>query len=309
MTDSSGARQRCGTMPVHRRLLDTLPGYATSRAEVEDFTFRECRHRPEGRIEVVHIPTVVHVVWSDPAQNITDEQVQSQLAVLNADFRRTNPDVTAVPPVWQSAPADARIEFALATTDPAGSPTTGITRTRTATAGFDTDDAVKSSTTGGADPWPTSSYLNIWVCQLNGGVLGYAQFPGGPEPTDGVVVLHSCFGTTGTATAPFDGGRTATHEVGHWLNLRHIWGDDGEGCNGDDFVADTPNQGGPNYGKPNWPTVSCDNGPDGDMFMNFMDYVDDNAMVMFTSGQTARMAACLAGPRASLVADVAPSPA
>src|SRR5690606_13088965 len=130
--------------------------------------------------------------------------------------------------------------------------------------------------------------------------LGYAQFPGGPAETDGVVILHSAFGTTGTATAPFDLGRTTTHEIGHWLNLRHIWGDDGTGCAGSDFVADTPNQGGPNYGKPTFPQISCGNGPNGDMFVNFMDYVDDAAMVMFTAEQTVRMQAALDSNRSTL---------
>ncbi len=138
------------------------------------------------------------------------------------------------------------------------------------------------------------------MCQLTGGLLGYAQFPGGPAATDGVVALHSAFGTTGTAAAPFNLGRTTTHEVGHWLNLRHIWGDDGNGCSGSDFVADTPNQGGPNYGTPTFPRVSCDNGPNGDMFMNYMDYVDDAAMVMFSTGQVTRMQATLDGLRSTI---------
>ncbi|GAB3141359.1 hypothetical protein GCM10027290_13970 [Micromonospora sonneratiae] len=295
-------------MPVHRRLLDTAPGYIATRADIEDFTFQECRRRRAEPPRVVRVPVVVHVVWHDEAQNISDDQVHSQITVLNADFRKRNADLTKVPQVWQSVVGDARVEFALATTDPNGAPTSGITRTRTGTTAFDTDDAVKSAATGGVDAWPAGTYLNIWACQLGGGVLGYAQFPGGPAATDGVVVLHSSFGTTGTAAAPFNGGRTTTHEVGHWLNLRHIWGDDGEGCGGDDFVADTPNQGGPNYGKPTWPTMSCQNGPDGDMFMNFMDYTDDDAMCCFTVGQAARMAACLAGPRASLAAGDADPP-
>ena len=140
----------------------------------------------------------------------------------------------------------------------------------------------------------------IWACQLAGGLLGYAQFPGGPAATDGVVIRQSAFGTVGTAAAPFNLGRTATHEVGHWLNLNHIWGDDGTGCTGTDNVADTPNQAGWNTGVPSFPRVSCSNGPNGDMFMNYMDYVDDRAMVMFSAGQVARMQACLDGPRLAI---------
>jgi hypothetical protein len=162
------------------------------------------------------------------------------------------------------------------------------------------DDAVKSAATGGSDPWPADRYLNLWVCRLEGGLLGYAQFPGGPAQTDGVVITYTGFGVGGTAAAPFDLGRTATHEVGHWLNLRHIWGDDGTGCSGDDFVEDTPNQGGPNTGRPAFPSVSCANGPNGDLFVNYMDYVDDAVMVMFTSGQVFRMQAALDAARSTI---------
>ena len=217
---------------------------------------------------------VVHVVWNTAAQNISDAQVTSQIDVLNRDFRATNPDVANVP-VFAGLVADARIEFLLATTDPDGN--AHQRHHPDATDRSFHDDAVKSAATGGADPWPADRYLNLWVCQLGGGLLGYAQFPGGPAQTDGVVVLHTAFGTTGTAAPPFDLGRTATHEIGHWLNLFHIWGDDGTGCNGSDLVEDTPNQAGPNTGVPTFPHVSCNNGPNGDLFMNYMDYTDDAA--------------------------------
>ncbi|GGJ79720.1 zinc metalloprotease [Pilimelia anulata] len=291
----------CATMAVHRRLLDADPVYAQTRADIESFTFSRkgwARGRPR---EVVTIPVVVHVVWNAEAQNIDDAQVHRQLDVLNADFRSRNADLGGVPDVWRDRVGDGRIEFALATADPSGSPTSGITRTRTSVRAFGANDTVKSTRTGGAPGWPADRYLNVWVCQLGGGLLGYAQFPGGPPETDGVVLLHSATGTGGTARAPFDLGRTATHEVGHWLNLRHIWGDDGEGCSGSDFVADTPNQGGPNTGRPAWPQLSCNNAPEGDMFMNYMDYTDDAGMFMFTKGQVERMDACLAGPRSSFV--------
>jgi hypothetical protein len=292
-------------MPVHRRLLDLDPAYARARNEIESFTYRRCRHAPAPRERPVVIPVVVHVVWHTERENIDDAQVHSQIDVLNADFRARNADVAGVPAVWRQLVADARVEFALATVDPTGAATGGITRTRTGVPAFGADDAVKSTATGGVDAWPADRYLNVWVCQLGDGLLGYAQFPGGPARTDGVVLLHSAVGTVGTAAAPFDRGRTATHEVGHWLNLRHIWGDDGDGCSGTDFVDDTPNQAAPNYGAPTFPTLSCENGPDGDMFMNYMDYTDDRAMVMFTVGQLQRMDACLAGPRAGLVTSAA----
>lgn len=133
-----------------------------------------------------------------------------------------------------------------------------------------------------------------------GQLLGYAQFPGGPSKTDGVVILNTAFGTTGSAADPFNLGRTATHEIGHFLNLRHIWGD-APNCAGFDLVDDTPNAESPNVGKPTWPHVSCNNGPNGDMFMNYMDYTDDDSMFMVTPGQVSRMHTTLDGPRKSLV--------
>ncbi len=291
----------CAVMDVHRRLLSESPAYVRARNVIENLARGYAAH-PElaERPGITRIPVVVHVVWNTPQQNISDAQIQSQIDVLNRDYRRTNPDVNKTPAPFLPLTADARIEFFLATVDPNGAPTPGITRRQTTVASFTHNDAVKSQSTGGTDAWPSDRYLNMWVCQLGGGLLGYAQFPGGPAATDGVVILHSAFGTTGTATPPFHLGRTATHEIGHWLNLNHIWGDDGTGCSGTDHVDDTPNQGGSNGGTPTFPTISCGNGPNGDMFMNYMDYVDDPAMFMFTAGQVTRMQACLDGPRSSI---------
>jgi len=301
--DGGGARQarRCGTMEVHRRLLSADPDYASRRAEIENHTtVFEAGDAQAQRSGITRIPVVVHVVWNTAAQNISDAQIRSQVDVLNRDFRRTNPDVSTTPAPFLPLTADARVEFYLADTAPNGSPSTGIERRQTTVAAFSSNDAVKAASSGGMDAWPSNRYLNIWVCPLGGGLLGYAQFPGGPAQTDGVVILHSAFGTTGSAAAPFNLGRTATHEIGHWLNLNHIWGDDGTGCSGTDNVSDTPNQAGANTGAPSFPHVSCSNGPDGDMFMNYMDYVDDRAMVMFTTGQVSRMQACLDGPRSTI---------
>ena len=233
----------CATMEVHHRLLRD-PAYARARDEIENQArfFEVAAERPG----VTRIPVVVHVVWNTAAQNISDAQIASQIDVLNRDFRRTNPDVSTTPAVFLPLAADARVEFVLASVDPGGAPTTGITRRQTTVASFSSDDAVKSQASGGTNAWPADRYLNLWVCPLAGGLLGYAQFPGGPAATDGVVIRHSAFGTVGTAAPPFHLGRTATHEIGHWLNLNHIWGDDGTGCSGTDSVADTPNQAGAN---------------------------------------------------------------
>lgn len=296
----------CATDQVNERLLRTVDGYAEARSEIENLTAQTLSEDAAPRTECTQIPVVVHVVYRDDTEDISVDQIESQIAVLNVDFRASNADITATPTVFQALIGDAMVTFALATTDPDGQPTDGITRTATENTSFNADtDDVKSVATGGADAWPADAYLNIWVCgnlrdSMGRSLLGYAQFPGGPAATDGVVILQSAFGTSGTAAAPFNLGRTATHEIGHWLNLRHIWGDDGSGCAGSDFVADTPNQGGPNFGTPTFPHVSCKNGPNGDLFVNYMDYVDDVAMVMFTSGQVGRAQAALAGPRSTM---------
>ena len=246
---------------------------------------------------VITIPVVVHVLYNNGAENISDAQILSQIQVLNDDFRRFNADADDT---WSQA-ADSEIEFCMATSDPNGVPTNGILRVPTSVSAFGTNDDMKFTSSGGSDAWPASDYLNMWVCDISGGILGYAQFPGGSSATDGVVCDYQYFGTVGAATAPFDGGRTTTHEVGHWLNLRHIWGDGN--CNADDFVADTPGSDGPNYGCAVG-TVSCSST---DMVQNYMDYSDDACMNLYTVGQRNRMRALFesGGYRASLLASQA----
>ncbi len=295
------SRRQCGAPAAYYLAVEANPEYRDRQRDPEDATARRMAFgtaalAAEGPVT---IPVVVHVVYNKKSENISKAQINSQISVLNKDFRAKNTDKTKVPSVWKGLVADANIQFALASEDPAGNTTTGVTRTKTSRTSFGVDDEVKSAAMGGVDAWPTDRYLNMWVCNLAGGLLGYAQFPGGPPDTDGVVILNKAFGTTGTATAPFNLGRTATHEVGHFFNLYHIWGlyDD---CTGGDRVSDTPNAAGPNYGAPNFPHVTCNNGPNGDMFMNYMDYVDDGAMFMFTPQQVARMLTTLEGPRSAL---------
>lgn len=276
--------------PAFRRLLSDLEHETSARLSEPGATAAD---------DPVTIPVIVHVVWSTDEQNIAEDQIASQIDRLNADYAATNPDKATIPDCWKGMPIDSGIRFRLADRDPQGEVHTGIERIRSEVAEFSTNDGVKKAATGGADAWPADRYLNLWVCNLGGGILGYAQFPGGPPETDGVVIGYHCFGAGGTAAPPYDLGRTATHEVGHWLNLRHIWGDT-EDCTGSDLVADTPTQRLPNYNVPTYPSVSCGNAPNGDMFMNYMDYVDDIAMVMFTPGQVARMKATLGSIRAAL---------
>jgi hypothetical protein len=296
----------CATLQHHQYLCATDGAYRAQRARIEAAALLS----PPPRSTPVRIPVVIHVLWHAEEDNLPEAQLLSQIEVLNEDFRARNADRAAIPAPFRREAGDALVEFALARRDPQGRPTAGITRTRTPQDSYPYDGSAAATArldelikTGehGVRAWPSAHYLNLWVCPLGGGLLGYAQFPGGAPETDGVVVRSSAFGRVGALVGDYALGRTCTHEVGHWLDLLHIWGDDGKGCGGSDAVADTPNQGGPNVGKPAFPHPSCGNGPDGDMFMDFMDYVDDAAMCMFTRGQVERMAATLAGARASLL--------
>jgi hypothetical protein len=270
------------------------PERAKILEEIESHTSKWIKEKGENSERaVVTIPVVFHVVYRTSTENISDAQLQSQLDVLTDDFRRLNSDADGT---WSQA-ADTEIQFCLATVDPNGNATSGITRTSTNVNGFGTNDSVKFNSSGGKDAWPAGDYLNFWVCNIGGGILGYAQFPGGSASTDGVVCGYQYTGTIGTATSPFDLGRTATHEVGHWLNLRHIWGDGN--CNADDFVSDTPTSDAANYGCAVGHT-SCSST---DMVQNYMDYSDDACMNLYTLGQKNRMQALFGsgGFRASLL--------
>lgn len=294
-------KRTCGTMEVHNHLLKNDPYYARNLERIEQFTQEYIKNNQNAKTNaVITIPVVFHVVYQNTAENIPDSRLIEQIQVLNEDFGKTNADASSVPSAFQSLHVDTEIRFCLATKDPNGNPTTGITRTSTTVSTFSiSSDDVKFNSTGGKDAWDTDKYLNIWVCDLGTSLLGYAQFPGGSAATDGVVLNYRFTGKTG-ATAPFNKGRTATHEVGHYLNLRHIWGD-ASGCSPDDLVSDTPTQDLESSGCPTFPlTDACQTSSPGVMFMNYMDYTDDACMYMFTAGQKARMQAALAGPRASL---------
>lgn len=286
----------CTTDHNLERLLSINPEAKSNMDKVESFTQNYIQNLNNQRTEatVYTIPVVIHVIYNNSAQNISQAQIQSQIDVLNADFRRTNSDYTLTPSEFAGSVADTEIQFVLATTDPNGNPTSGVTRTSTSKTSFSTNDDMKFDSRGGKNAWDTQKYLNMWVCNMSGGILGYAQFPGsGAANTDGVVMLTTGFGSTGNVSAPFNLGRTATHEVGHWLNLRHIWGDGA--CSADDFVTDTPIAAASNGGCPSYPSKSCSNngGFSSDMFMNYMDYTNDACMYMFTTGQKNRMRAVL----------------
>ncbi len=289
--------RQCAAYDVLQQQLKDDPSLQQRMDAIEAFTRRfetnptqADRLLPNGTLEV---PVVVNVLYKTAPENVSQTQIQSQIDVLNEDYSATNGDNNNTPSVFHSVlSGDCRIRFVLQ----------NVVRRQTNKKSWNTNDAMKKSQQGGIDPTSPTTTLNIWVCTLGNGILGYAQFPGGNPATDGVVILNTAFGRTGTVVAPFDKGRTATHEIGHYFNLRHIWGDDGNSCSGTDYVDDTPNQASENFGCPAFPHVSCSNGPNGDMFMNYMDYTDDACMFMFTAGQKTRMQATYAvgGPRASL---------
>ncbi len=290
---SANAQRTCSTMENLEYRMQQDDKIEHTMRQISEHT-RSYVNNPQRAVSgVITIPTVVHVIYSNSNENISNAQIQSQIDVLNEDFRRLNSDANNN---WSQA-ADTQIEFCLASVDPNGNSTTGITRKSSSTTSWGTNDAMKYSSNGGVNAWPSGDYLNMWVCNIGGGILGYAQFPGGAAATDGVVMSPQYFGTTGYVSAPFDGGRTATHEVGHWLNLRHIWGDGG--CNVDDYVSDTPTSDAANYGCASGHS-SCNST---DMVQNYMDYSDDACMNLYTQGQKTRMRALFdtGGFRASLL--------
>ncbi len=255
---------------------------------------RNYKHNLSTRA-VVKIPVVVHIIWKNAQENISDAQIQSQIDVLNQDFRKKNVDLKDVPGNFKALAADCEIEFCLATKDTLGNSTTGIVRRQTSVDEIGSVfRRVYSTTLGGSNNWKPENYLNIWVCNMGNNLLGFTSplKDAAIKPQeDGVIVDYRAFGTIGTAAnnTAHNKGRTATHEIGHYLNLLHIWGID-DTCNDDDLVNDTPLQGPAYQGCPSFPQLTCGIS---NMYMNFMDYTDDNCMGLFTVGQKARMLAAL----------------
>src|SRR6476660_9614174 len=192
----------------------------------------------------IKIPVVVHILYHLPGENISDEKVYSQIDMLNKCYRRTNADTANTPARFKSRAADCEIEFQLAISDPKRGNTTGIIHKYTPIADWQANDQMKFSAQMGDDAWDAKNYLNIWVCNLRN-VAGYSSVTGGEADKDGVVIDFTTFGTN--TSAGYELGRTAVHEVGHWLGLKHVWGD--ADC-GDDLVDDTPPQRSYNIGCP-----------------------------------------------------------
>ncbi|MCW3115984.1 MAG: Pregnancy-associated plasma protein-A [Chitinophagaceae bacterium] len=286
-------QRSCASNDVLIEQLKADPSLQKRMDDIESFTRRMASNpAEEARLlagGIIEIPVVVNVLYKTSSENISQAQIQSQIDVLNEDFAATNTDYNKTPSIFQAVRSgNVNVRFVL----------DQIIRKSTSKRSWGTNDAMKKTSGGGIAPTSPTTKLNLWSCNLGGGILGYAQFPGGSSATDGVVVDNNAFGRTGTVTAPYHKGRTATHEVGHWMNLRHIWGD--ANC-GNDQVGDTPQANTANFGCPSYPHYSTCTGTPVEMTMNYMDYTDDACMYMFSAGQKTRMLAVFAagGPRVS----------
>lgn len=277
---SKATFRNCAAQDVLIQQLKENPQLAIDMNKVEEFTQNYINSPESSRLVNGHIeiPVVVNVLYKTAAENISDSQIQSQITVLNQDFNAGNSDYNSVPALFSGVKSNVGITFVL----------DQVIRKATTKTSWGTRDAMKKTKQGGLNPTSPTTKLNLWVATIGGGILGYAQFPGGSSATDGVVIDSKYFGVTSNSgpSYPYNLGRTATHEVGHWLNLRHIWGD--ANC-GSDLVNDTPTHDSANFGVPAYPHYSTCSGTPVEMTMNYMDYTDDRGMYMFSTGQKSRM--------------------
>ena len=296
---SSSAQRECATQQ-YIQTLSTNTQTAKSIRDAETFSLRMgttgsgAANRLSAEF-IIRIPVVIHVLYNEASQNISDAQIKSQIDALNRDFRRLNADSVNTPAAFKPFAADVQIEFVLATATPYGLATNGIVRKSTSVKSWTMDDKIKHTAQGGDDAWDSRYYLNIWVGNTRT-LLGYASVIGAPADIDGIVINTTAFGTLNMSGA-YDKGRTAVHEIGHWLGLKHIWGD--TFC-GDDGIDDTPKQSGFTTGCPTGVrTSSCSAGAAGDMYMNYMDFTNDACLNLFTKGQRAHMRSLFddGGPR------------
>jgi len=306
------AQERCATVQYEKLLKSKNPDRETTdqfEKWLSRKTFEQRVNSNANQIQATstyNLPVVVHVLYNTDAQNISDEQIKSQIDVLNKDFQRLNADAASTPSEFLPSAGSIDVNFVLARQDPDGFPTTGINRVRVSQTGF-VGPTVDDYKIKSYSYWPAEDYLNIWVVNFSDSYLGYAQFPvssglpgissgeANDRLTDGLVVKYTAFGSIDDGnfnlTAKYNKGRTTTHEMGHFLGaLRHIWGDD-DGCSGIDYVDDTPNQGKATNFCPSGVLTSCGVS---NMYQNYMDYTNDACMNLFTKGQVERMKVVLA---------------
>lgn len=297
--------KRCATMELLKSSLEKdqllKERYEQDILRIEQLASQRASN-PQARemATPVYIPVVFHIVLADPNE-VTDKMVEEQLKVLNTDFAGLNADSANIPAAFKPLFGHSKIQFVLAKRTPANLPTTGIERVVTTVPSFTpNDNYVKHASTGGANVWSSSRYLNVWVCNLSGGVLGYSTFPTSASADEQGIVIYNVT-MPGGSLAGYNDGRTLTHETGHFFFLYHIWGDDDGACSGSDGVSDTPNQSDASSGCHSGVlTDACSITAPGIMYQNYMDYSSDGCMAMFTLLQITRMEAALSNFRNSL---------
>jgi hypothetical protein len=291
----------CGSSSI----LPSLHSQA-NEAQIHAVIAKHLQENAGKQTATIVIPTVFHIVYNTPQQNIPDSVIQRQLQIMNDDFQRKNADTINTPLEFQGVTGKMDIQFCLAQQTPTGSGTTGIVRVSTNVTGFNSPttyavpDPVKHTNSGGSDAWDTEHYLNIWICNLNGSTA-YSAPPGNFLPDDeGIVCKYQHVGWSNVY--PYGRGRSIVHELGHYFCLKHIWGDDQGACNGTDYIGDTPNQANYSTNCPNFPlTDACTPNSPGVMYMNYMDYSEDGCRNMFSAGQTAYMLSCITSMRAGFL--------
>jgi len=309
---------RCGTMqnleikwqanPQLKQQFETERTRFNTALREGMYRLSAIQQQQNGNRTALVVPVVFHIVLTNPAI-VTDAQIQAQLDTLNRDYAGLNGDSVVIPSYFKSLFGKSAIQFCLAQQTPAGEPANGIDRVTTTKASFsNTDDGVKHSASGGVDIWDPSSYYNVWICVLSNGILGYGTFPGtGNANEQGVAMDYRSL--PGGSLTQFNGGKTLTHETGHYFNLYHIWGDDNGACTGTDFVDDTPNQGNSSSTCISGiKTDNCTTSGNGIMYQNYMDYTYDNCLVMFTAQQVTRMESAFIAYRSSLLNSIGCQP-
>ena len=296
--------RRCATMDVLKMSLENNPAlkesYENEMLRIQQLA-EERAGNPLARemATPVYIPVVFHIVLPDPSV-VTDKMIEDQLKVLNTDFAGLNADSVNIPAAFKPLFGKSKIQFVLAKRTPANLPSNGIERIVTTQTSFSTNNNVKHVLTGGANAWSSSRFLNIWVCTLSDGILGYSTFPTSASADEQGIVIYDVT-LPGGSLAGYNDGRTLTHETGHFFFLYHIWGDDGGACSGSDGVSDTPNQSDASSGcHSGVVTDACTTTAPGIMYQNYMDYSSDGCMALFTLLQVSRMETAMTNYRSSL---------